>query len=89
MGDLLAFNRRRLRRDHMVKAAEILVGDIALKAAVLDMSAAGARVFLRSPDEVVPELVTLRLPDHAPRLARHCWQRDGQVGFAFLSDTTA
>jgi hypothetical protein len=88
MGDLLAFNRRRFRRDHMIKAAEILVGGTALKAAVLDMSAAGARVFLRSPDEV-PELVTLRLPDHALRLARRCWQRDGQVGFAFLPDTTA
>jgi hypothetical protein len=88
MGDLLAFNRRRLRRDHMIKGAEILVGGTALKAAVLDMSAAGARVFLRSPDEV-PELVTLRLPDHALRRARRCWQRDGQVGFAFLPDSTA
>lgn len=88
MGDLLAFNRRRLRRDHMIKGAEILVGGTALKAAVLDMSAAGALVFLRAPGEV-PELVTLRLPDHALRLARRCWQRDGQVGFAFLPDTAA
>jgi hypothetical protein len=86
MGDLLAFNRRRLRRNHMIKGAEILVSGTALKVAVLDLSAAGARVFLRSPGEV-PEQVTLRLPDHALRLARRCWQRDRQVGFAFLPGT--
>jgi hypothetical protein len=88
MGDLLAFNRRRLRRSHMIKGAEILFGDTALKAAVLDLSEIGARVFLRPPYEV-PEVVTLRLPDNALRVARRCWQRDGQVGFAFLPDTAA
>jgi hypothetical protein len=86
MGDLLAFNRRRLRRNHMIKGAEILFGGTTLKAAVLDLSAAGALVFLR-PSGEVPELVMLRLPDHALRLARRCWQRDGQIGFAFLPDT--
>jgi hypothetical protein len=88
MGDVLAFNRRRLRRNHMIKGAEILFGGTALKVALLDLSAAGARVFLRPPSKV-PELVTLRLPDHALRLARRCWQRDGQVGFTFLPDTAA
>jgi hypothetical protein len=88
MGDLHAFNRRRLPRNHMIKGAEILFGSAALKAVVLDLSAAGARVFLRPPCEV-PELVTLRLPDHALRVARCCWQRDGQIGFAFLPGTAA
>jgi hypothetical protein len=52
------------------------------------LSATGARVFLRSLCEV-PELVTLRLPDNALRIARRCWQRDGQIGFAFLPDIAA
>jgi hypothetical protein len=64
MGDLLAFNRRRLRRE------------------------TGARVFLHPPSEV-PELVTPRLPDQTLRVARRCWQRDGQIGFAFLPGTAA
>jgi hypothetical protein len=88
MGDLLAVNRRRLRRDHMIKGAEILFGGTALKAAVLDQSETGARVFLH-PSHEVPELVTLRLPDQTLRVARRCWQRDGQIGFAFLPDTSA
>jgi hypothetical protein len=88
MGDLLAFNRRRLRRDHMIKGVEILFGGTTLKAAVLDLSRGGARLFLHPPGEV-PELVMLRLPDHALRPARRCWQRDGQIGFAFLPDAAA
>jgi hypothetical protein len=68
----------------MIKRAEVLFDHTSLRAAILDLSDTGARIYLYSPSNV-PEVVALRLPDGAIHAACRRWQRDNQIGFEFLT----
>jgi hypothetical protein len=77
-------DRRRVRRNYLIKRAHIVFGGTSLDGVALDLSLVGARIFLPTPSEV-PERVILRLPDGDVRPAHRRWQRGAEVGFEFIS----
>jgi hypothetical protein len=61
-------------------AAEILFGGTELKGVALDLATTRARLRLSGE---VPELVALRLPDNARRIARRCWPWVARLSLRF------
>lgn len=75
-------DRRRLRRDCVLKRAQIIAGGGVFDCFVLDRSAAGVRVTLPAP-VALPEHVTLRLDDSGGTPAWSRWSRGLETGLEF------
>lgn len=76
--------RRRAPRNPEIRAAEVVFEDTALRCVAYSLSQTGARVHLLS-HSIIPETVTLRLPNGTHRAARRIWQRADEAGFEYLS----
>jgi len=80
-------DQRRTARTGMIQDARIMLKDVILHCAALDLSSTGARVCFFIPF-VGPEQMTLRLPDGQVRAARRRWQQGSQIGVEFLADAS-
>ena len=80
-------DQRRTDRTGMIQDARIMLDDVILHCAALDVSSTGARVCFFIPF-VAPKQLMLRLPDGQVRAARRRWQQGTQIGVEFLAEAT-
>ena len=80
-------NNRSELRDLVLKSAKLVFNDAVIDCSILDISAQGARVGLRTPMPL-PRMVALHLRGGAIYQARRAWMRGLEVGFEFSSDST-
>ncbi len=79
---------RRYERCGMFKPAQIVLEDAVLDCVLLDISPAGAQVFLIARAEL-PDVVTLWLPGGEGRTVRRRWQQGSHIGFETVGAVAA
>lgn len=84
---LRADNNRAGPRDRVLKNAKLVFNGAVVDCSVLDISAQGARILLRTP-MAMPSVVAFHLRGGAIYQARRAWARGLEVGFEFSSDPT-
>ncbi len=85
-------NLRREQRSSTIRTARLAFGEGAAPGVLMDYSATGARVFVRSKngiDPMLPDKVTLELNDGTALPALIRWKRDGYVGLEFIGAADA
>jgi hypothetical protein len=83
--------RRSTLRCRMIRSMGLHVGQIITQCTALDVSAAGARVYLANPallTQIELWRVALRLPDGTERVGRRIWQSGNELGFEFFPFVT-
>jgi PilZ domain len=81
-------DKRGIRRDRVVKRAQVTFGNSVLDCIVLDISIAGARISFANPVPI-PEAVALRLHDGSIYPARRRWARGTDMGLEFIGLSVA
>lgn len=83
--------RRSALRFRMIRSMCLNVGEAITQCIALDVSAAGARVYLVEAallTQIELWRVTLRLPDGTERVGRRIWQNGNELGFKFFPFVT-
>ena len=83
--DSRADNRRAVPRDRVLKNAKLVFNDTVIDCSVLDVSAQGARILLRTPMPL-PSMIALHLRGGTIYQARRAWTRGLETGFEFSGD---
>ena len=83
--DSWADNNRSGLRDRVLKNAKLVFNDTVIDCSMLDISAQGARILLRTPMPL-PSMVALHLRGGTIYQARRAWTRGLEVGFEFSGD---
>jgi hypothetical protein len=81
-------DKRNAARNAAIKNVRIAFGEQSINGVLLDISASGARVWLRSAhgiDYHLPGEVRLELPDGTSLAAEIRWRREGRIGLRFTS----